>query len=94
MEKHIGDVGFFTLSSCNNSRIRERYTITDSTIKKAPLKEQDDNRWLFGRWCGVGDSESSFQIDTNEIFYYYAVKAYKYTLIDQVLKIKLDDYVS
>jgi hypothetical protein len=93
---------FLILLSCNNSK-NERKNIGTSLFDTAAKKTQkkveirkkiDGDTLIYGRWCGIVDTTSSFQIDSHGIFYYDAIRLYKYALFDKMLKIKFDDYTS
>ncbi len=84
------------LLGCNNSKNKKSTFLVDSTTKKTrkKIEIESNNKILYGRWCGIGDTTSSFQINSDGIFYYDAIKLYKYTLSNKILKIKYDDWTS
>lgn len=65
--------------------------LTDTTsLKKVSVNNIQEQ--IQGRWCSIGDTVSTFSINSNEIFYYDASASYKYLLSNDTIKIKYDDY--
>ncbi|WP_345107467.1 hypothetical protein [Mucilaginibacter panaciglaebae] len=87
----------FLFIACNSKDHKKTLSsLVDAPFKKKieKKKKKTNIQLLQGKWCSIENSESLFQIDSNEIFYYDATKYFKYTLSNNILKIKFDDYAS
>ncbi|MEO6633664.1 MAG: hypothetical protein ABIN13_18125 [Mucilaginibacter sp.] len=79
-----------SLLACNN--IKQPNKTTDSTLISKRLSTKQINNSLEGKWCALGDTTSSFSIKKNEIYYYDALEFHKFSLVNDLIKIKFDDY--
>jgi hypothetical protein len=67
-----------------------------TTSKDRPsLKEVTDElaAGILGTWAMVGMENASFVIETNNIVYPESSASYRYSLVNDTLKIQYDDYV-
>lgn len=94
---------YASLSSCNDTNSlsqsqivndsvnTKKRSVTTGTMQKPQLKSDLANK-ILGAWALVGMENTSFVIEKKEITYPETFTSYKYSLVNDSIKIKYDDY--